>query len=122
LDRIDEQFLEEIRRRIPVIVQALFSVRSRGATDFVTSSQLDPIVQEVDALHDLADRVQASMMTMFLQGLRSFLVVAAYRKTATLPQRLETVEVRMQTLVPMAEQWVSIGQIERAAISEILPA
>jgi hypothetical protein len=121
LDKIDEQFLEEIRRRIPVIVQALFSVRSRGATDFVTSSQLDPIVQEVDALHDLADRVQASMMTMFLQGLRSFLVVAAYRKTATLPQRLETVEVRMQTLVPIAEQWVSIGQIERAAISEILP-
>jgi hypothetical protein len=62
------------------------------------------------------------MMTMFLQGLRSFLLLTAYRKASTLPQRLETVEARMQTLIPMAEQWVNIGRIERAAISEILPA
>lgn len=122
LNVLDEQFLEEIRQRVPVIVQALTSLRSQGTTDFVTASQLDPIVREVDVLHDLAGRVQASMMTMFLQGLRSFLIVAAYQKSSTLPQRLETVETRMQTLVPMAEQWVNIGRIERAAISDILPA
>jgi hypothetical protein len=121
LNRLDEQFLEEIRCRVPVIIQALQNLRSQGGPDFVTASQLDPIIREVDALHDLADRVQASMMTMFLQGLRSFLLVAAYRKAATLAQRLETVEARMQALIPMAEQWVSIGRIERAAISEILP-
>ena len=122
LDRLDEQFLEEIHTRVPVIIEALHNLRGQARPDFVTASQLDPIVHEVDALHDLADRVQASTMTMFLQGLRSFLVVAAYRKASTLPQRLETVEARMQTLIPMAEQWVSIGRIERAAISEILPA
>jgi hypothetical protein len=122
LNRLDEQFLEEVHRRVPIIVQALQNLRTQETTDFVTASQLDPVVREVDALYDLASRVQASMMTMFLQGLRSFLLVTAYRKASTLPQRLETVEARMQALIPMAEQWVNIGRIERAAISEILPA
>jgi len=122
LNRLDEQFLEDVNRRVPVIIQALHNLRSQETTDSVTASQLDPIVCEVDALYDLANRVQASMMTMFLHGLRSFLLVTAYRKASTLPQRLETVEARLQTLIPMAEQWVNIGRIERAAISEILPA
>lgn len=122
LNNIDEQFVEEVKQRVPIIIRALHDLRSRETSDFVTASQLDPIVREVDALHELASRVQASMMTMFLQGLRSFLLVAAYRKASTLPQRLEMVEARMETLIPMAEQWVTIGRIERAAISEILPA
>jgi hypothetical protein len=92
-----------------------------GTMDFVTASQLDPVVQQVEALHDIAGSVQAGMITMFLQGLRSFLMVAAYRKAATLPQRLATVETRIQALIPMAEQWVSIGRVERGAIAEILP-
>lgn len=122
LNTLDEQFLEEINRRVPVVIQALHNLRNQETPDFVTASQLDPIVREVDVLQDLAIRVQASMISMFLEGLRSFLLVTAYKKAATLPQRLETVEARMQTLIPMAEQWVNIGRLERAAISEILPA
>jgi len=122
LDGIDEQFLEEVNRRVPVVSAVLANLQQDGTTDFVTASQLDPIVQQVEALHDVAGSVQAGMMTMFLQGLRSFLMVAAYRKAATLPQRLATVEARIQALVPMAEQWVNIGRVERAAIAEILPA
>lgn len=87
----------------------------------MTSSQLTPIIEQVEALHDAADSVQAGMMTMFLQGLRAFWMVAAFRKTPTLAQRLTTVEARSRTLIPMAEQWVSIGRVERAAIAEILP-
>ena len=122
LNILDEEFVEEVRKRVPVIIRELHNLRSQETTDFVTATQLDPIVREVDTLHDLASRVQASMMTMFLQGLRSFLLVTAYRKASTLPQRLEMVEARMQALIPMAEQWVNIGRLERAAISEILPA
>jgi hypothetical protein len=62
------------------------------------------------------------MMTRFLHRLRSFLFVNAYRKTSTLPQWLEMVEARVQTLIPMAEQWVNIGRTERADISELLRA
>jgi uncharacterized protein YwbE len=122
LDHVDEDFLSEVRRRVPAMVQTLTALRQEGTADFVTASQLDPVVVEVEALHDVAGRVQAGMITMFLQGLRSFLLVAAYRKTTNLPQRLETIEGRVQALIPMAEQWVNIGRVERAVIADILPA
>ena len=122
LDRLDEEFLQEVRRRVPIISSTLANLRASGATDFVTASQLDPILEQVEALHDLANHVEATMITMFLQGLRSFLMVAAYRKTATLGQRLGTVETRIHSLIPMAEQWGNIGRVERSAINDILPA
>ncbi|WP_455388918.1 hypothetical protein, partial [Petrachloros mirabilis] len=122
LDRADDQFLEEVNRRVPIVTSVLTALQKDGTMDFVTASQLDPIIQHVEALHNIAGSVQAGMMTMFLQGLRSFLMMAAYRKAATLPQRLATVETRIQALVPMAQQWVNIGRVERAAISDILPA
>jgi HD-GYP domain-containing protein (c-di-GMP phosphodiesterase class II) len=122
LDLADETFLDDVRRRVPRMSEQLSVIRREGLSDFVTASQLDPVVEEVEALYEAAGRVQAGMITMFLQGLRSFLLVAAYRKTTSLPQRLETVENRVQALIGMAEQWVNIGRIERAAIAEILPA
>ena len=146
LHGLDEQFIEDVRRRVPVIVQALHHLRGQETTGFVTASHLDPIVCEVDALcdlanrveasmmtvflhdlrsllqHDLANRVEASMMTMIRHGLRSLLFARADRKASTLPQWLEMVEARVQTLIPMAEQWVNIGRTERADISEILRA
>jgi hypothetical protein len=120
LDRLDEEFLQEVRRRVPIISSTLANLRAQGATDFVTATQLDPILEQVEALYDLASQVQATMITMFLQGLRSFLMVASYRKTSTLAQRLGTVETRIHALIPMAEQWGNIGRIERSAISDIL--
>jgi hypothetical protein len=121
LDRLDEDFLQEVRRRVPIISSTLVNLRTHGSPDFVTASQLDPILEQVEALYDLASHVQATMITMFLQGLRSFLMVAAYRKTSTLEQRLGTVETRIHALIPMAEQWGNIGRVERSAISDILP-
>jgi hypothetical protein len=121
LNRLDTEFLQEVRRRVPIISSTLESIRASGATDFVTASQLDPILEQVEALYDLANHVQATMITMFLQGLRSFLMVAAYRKTSTLAQRLGTVETKIHALIPMAEQWGNIGRVERSSISDILP-
>ena len=122
LDRLDTEFLQEVRRRVPIISSTLENIRASGATDFVTASQLDPILEQVEALYDLANHVQATMITMFLQGLRSFLMVAAYRKTSTLAQRLGTVETKIHALIPMAEQWGNIGRVERSSINDILPA
>jgi hypothetical protein len=120
LDRMDERFVDEVGRRIPVVSRILAELQ-KDDSDFVTSSQLTPILDQVEALHDASETVQAGMITMFLQGLRAFLLVAAYRKTPTLAKRLAAVESRIQALVPMAEQWVSIGRVERAMIAEILP-
>ncbi|HEU4502055.1 MAG TPA: HD domain-containing phosphohydrolase [Nitrospira sp.] len=121
LDRMDERFVDEVGRRIPVVSRTLIDLQKDGGSDFVTSPQLAPVLEQVEALHDASETVQAGMITMFLQGLRAFLMVAAYRKTPTLAKRLAAVESRIQALVPMAEQWVSIGRVERAAIAEILP-
>lgn len=122
LDQLDEEFLREVHERVPVMTGMLVHLHEEGMPDFVTASQLDPILAHVEALHDLSKSIQAATITMFLQGLKSFLTVTAYRKEATLPQRLEAVEERLQALVPMAEQWVTLGRLERAAIEEILPA
>ena len=121
LDRMDERFVEEVRRRVPAISHILADLQKDGTIDFVTAAQLDPVIQHVEALHDASASVLAGTITVFLQGLRSFLMVSAYRKAATLPQRLASVEARIQALVPMAEQWVSVGRVERSAIAEILP-
>ena len=121
LDRMDERFLDDIRRRIPVISRTLADLQREGTTDFVTASELAPVIEQVEALHEASAAVQAGMITMFLQGLRAFLMVAAYRKDTSLPRRLGAVESRIQALVPMAEQWVSIGRVERSVIAEILP-
>lgn len=121
LNALDDSFVQEVHRRVPIISSTLARIRSSGAKDFVTASQLDPIFEQVEALYDLADRVQATTITMFLQGLRAFLMVSAYRKNSTLAQRLGAVESRIQALIPMAEQWSNIGRVERSAISEILP-
>ena len=121
LDRMDERFLDEIRRRIPVMSRTLADLPREGTTDFVTASELAPVIEQVEALHNASETVQAGMIMMFLQGLRAFLMVAAYRKNTSLARRLGAVESRIQALVPMAEQWVSIGRVERSAIGEILP-
>jgi hypothetical protein len=121
LDRMDERFVEEVQRRAPAMSRMVASLLKEGAVDFVTAAQLAPVIEQVEALHDASEGVQAGMITMLLQGLRAFLTVAAYRKTTALAQRLAAVESRIQALVPMAEQWVSIGRVERAAIAEILP-
>ncbi len=121
IGRLDEEFLEEVHRRVPAMTEQLRQLRQQGAKDFVTSSQLAPIVTHVDALQDRAQTIRAATITMFLQGLQSFLSAAAYRKVETLPQRLHAVEVRIQTLPPLAEQWVTLGRLEIASIEEILP-
>jgi len=120
LDRLDEAFLQEVRRRVPIISSTLAELQASGATDVVMTIQLDPILKQIEALYDLASHVQATMIMMFLQGLRSFLMVAAHRKSSTLVQRLGNAETRIHGLIPMTEQWSNIGRVERLAISEIL--
>ncbi len=121
LDRQDNEFLQAVHSRVPQMTEALASLRAQAAS-FVTASQLDPILGHVEFLHDQAKLVQAMTIMMFLQGLKSFLTVTAYRKVTSLPIRLEALELRLRTLVPMAEQWVNLGRLERATIEEILPA
>ena len=120
LDRLDDAFLQEVRRRVPIISSTLIHLRASDSAYVVSASHLDLILKQIEALYDLASHVQEPMIMMFLDGLRSFLMVAANRNNSTLAQRLESVETRIHALIPMTEQWSNIGHVERSAISEIL--
>jgi HD domain len=122
LERSDELFLEEIHERVPMMRKVLMHLREQGSSNFMTASQLAPLLIHLDMLFELARNIQAATIMMFLQGVKSFLTAAAFRKLDSLPQRLQAVEERLMALIPMAEQWVTLGRLERASIEEILPA
>jgi hypothetical protein len=122
LDQLDDAFLQDVRTRVPAMNAVLAELRRQEPATFVTASQLDPILADLDALHRRAKAIQAVTIMMFLEGIKSFLTESAYRKVPSLPQRLEAVEERLNALIPMAEQWVSLGHLERSAIVDILPA
>ncbi len=121
LEGMDEQFLGEVQKRVPLIMRAVSALRRSSDETTISSESLKPIIAEVEFLHEAARKVNASAIMLFLEGLRTFLTVASYRKVALALQRLEAVETRLDALIPMAQQWVDVGRIERASIGEILP-
>ncbi len=122
LDGLDQRLLDEVDMRVPAILRGLSVLRSKSDVSGLSEERLMPVLREVDVLYDVAKAVNASTIVLFLDGLRAFMTVAAYRKTATAIKRLEAVELRIGALIPMTEQWVDVGRIERAAIDDILPA
>ncbi len=122
LEGMDEQFLAEVQKRVPLIIRAVSALRARCAGTAISCESLEPIVAEVECLYEAARKVNASAIMLFLQGLGTFLTVAAHRKVTLALQRLEAVEARLHALIPMAQQWVDVGRIERASIGEILSA
>jgi hypothetical protein len=121
LDQSDQIFLGEVQRRVPLLSRWVADLRRRDDDTVCSEKLLEPLVREILALYDAARKVNASSLMLFLAGLRSFLTVAVARPLAFLSHRFEAVEARLASLIPMAEQWVELGRVERAAISEILP-
>jgi HD domain-containing protein len=120
LNDLDERFLEHISERVPELVQMITRLREPG-NDTPLLEALTPVLHHIDGLGQAVDEVGASTISIFLQGLRAFLLVAAHNQTTDTHRRLEAVEVRLRSLVPLAKQWVDIGRVERAAIIDILP-
>jgi len=122
LDKMDEEFLQDIHERVPAIADRIVQLREPGRSDCVTAAELDPIFVHIDALEAFAKTIDAETIMMFLQGIKSFLASVANRKVEALPERLQAVKERVRRVIPMAEQWVTLGRLERASIEEILPA
>ncbi|MGQ0812662.1 MAG: HD-GYP domain-containing protein [Nitrospiraceae bacterium] len=121
LDDLETHFLVDVQTRVPVILQTVSALKTNNGGSPLSQESLEPILAEVEALYEAARRVNASTIMQFLQGLRTFLMVAAYRKISLAVHRLEAVESRLEALVSMAQQWVDVGRIERTTIGEILP-
>lgn len=121
LDELDERFLTHIQARVPSVIATLSRIARAGEERVFPPQALEPIFDEIDVLSDAAERVSAVNISLFLQGLRTFLRVTAQHKPAAIRERLAAVEERLSTLIPLAQQWVDVGQVERAAIFDILP-
>ncbi len=122
LDALDQRLLDEVEMRVPAMLHTLSALRSEAEASGVSEERLMSVLREVEALYEIAKSVNASTIVLFLDGLRSFMTVAVYRKVTMAIRRLEAVESRLGVLIQMAAQWVDEGRIERAAIEQILPS
>lgn len=121
LDELDERFLGLMQARVPQVIATLGRI-ARASEDRVLPPQsLEPIFEEIDVLFGASEKVSAANISVFLQGLRTFLRVTAQQKPAAIRERLTALEERLATLIPLAQQWVDVGRVERAAIFDILP-
>ena len=121
LDELDERFLSHIQTHVPAVIATLSHIAHAGEARVLPPQALEPIFDEIDRLSEAAERVSAANISLFLHGLRTFLRVTAQHKPSAVRERLAAVKERLEALVPLAQQWVDVGRVERAAIFEILP-
>ncbi|MDQ6733880.1 MAG: hypothetical protein M3Z35_07150 [Nitrospirota bacterium] len=120
LDRSDEQFVNEVRKRLPAIAGIFADFTSPHADMLLSNGRMEKLLQEVQALHDSARTSEAKPVMQFFHGLHSFLTIVSQKTIDIPPPRLEAVEARMKRIVPIAEQWVEIGKKERAAVQQFV--
>jgi hypothetical protein len=121
LDELDERFLGHMQARVPSVIATLSRIARASEERVLPPQALEPIFDEIDVLFQAAEQVAAANISVFLQGLRTFLRVTAQHKPAAIRERLAALEERLATLIPLAQQWVDVGRVERAAIFDILP-
>jgi hypothetical protein len=121
LDELDEQFLAHMQRHVPAVLAMLSHIDRAGKERDLSPPTLEAIFDDIDILSNAAERVAASNIALFLNGLRTFLRVTIQQKPSAVRERLDAVKERLIALIPLAQQWVDIGRMERAAIFDILP-
>jgi hypothetical protein len=121
LDELDEQFLAHMQTQVPAVLATLTRIDHDGEDRVLAAHALEPIFDDLDILSDAAERVSAANIALFLNGLRTFLRVTIHQKPSAVRERLNAVRERLVALIPLAQQWVDIGRVERAAIFDILP-
>jgi hypothetical protein len=121
LDAQDEHFLQEIMNRVPALDHAIGELKKRQGDMPISGKSLGSVLHEIESLHGLADHVHAVAITTVLQCFRGLLLAGARGNSEGCLDRLLAFRPRLAGLVPLANQWVEIGRIERTAIIDILP-
>ncbi|WP_447980217.1 hypothetical protein [Candidatus Nitrospira bockiana] len=118
LDRVDEQFLSEVKKLLPGLI-GLFS-RAKSYQDGSFAQGVEELLHEVRALHDSARQAEAKALMLFFHGLQSFLTIVSQHAVEIPEDRFETIEHRLHGILPLAVQWADIGRAERAAIEQLV--
>jgi len=120
LDRSDEEFLNEVRKRLPTIAGIFADLRSPHAEKLLSNGRVEKLLQEVQALHDSARLFDAKPVMQFFHGLHDFLVIRSQKVVEIAAARLEGVESRLKRILPVTEQWIELGKKERTAIEQLV--
>jgi chemotaxis protein histidine kinase CheA len=121
LEMLDEQFLEEVRRRAPAINKGFVHFKGDQAGSSPPGAHgRERIFQDIEHLYEISRLVNSTPIMFYLRGLRHFLQLATDRPTLIPSQRYDAVGSRLALLQALAERWVEIGRSERATIEKIL--
>ena len=120
LDKLDDQFLEEVRTRVPTIAGIVSDCKSPNADSLLSRDRLNTLLQEVQRLHDAAKSIEAKSIMLFFRGLHAFFTIFANKSIEISIPRLTAVESRVNSIMAAAQQWAEMGKLERAAIQQVV--
>ena len=117
----EEAFLRTVQQSLPALADKVRSLAIDETQQSQGTEVLEASLRDVSQLHTDAQQVNAAPVMMFLTGLQSLLTVIIQRRVTVATKRLVAVEGRVRSMAGIIQQWVKLGQAERAAINELLP-
>lgn len=120
LDEVDEEFLAELRQRLLRIGAVISDLKSPHAEVLMANGRLEALLHEVHELHERARALEAKELMLFFHGLQTFLVLWSKKTIPISIERLKAVELRLNDILPLAQQWAEAGRGERASIEKLV--
>ncbi|MGQ0812660.1 MAG: Hpt domain-containing protein [Nitrospiraceae bacterium] len=121
LDGSDLQFLKLIHQQLPDLTQAIAGLRSERPALSNSDENWDETIHAVQRLREAAVMADAGPLLTFLSGLQAFVTIVTQRRIALAAKRIEAVESRLNGMMTMAQHWIEVRRLERAAIEKLLP-
>jgi chemotaxis protein histidine kinase CheA len=117
----EEAFLRTVQQSLPALADKVRSLAMDGSQQQPGKEVLEASLRDVSQLRADAQQVNAAPVMIFLTGLQSLLSVIIQRRVTLAANRLVAVEGRVRSMAGIIQQWVELGQAERAAINKLLP-
>ncbi len=120
LEGQDEEFLKNIEEQFDQVFQAMTALRQSPESFEAGTLELESALMTLDILQTNAIHVKATNLALFFNGLQAFFNVISEKGVALVSKRIAAVESRLGAVVPMAQQWVEMGRMEREMIGKVL--
>jgi hypothetical protein len=118
----EDAFLRTVQESLPALADKVRSMAIDGIQPQQGIEMLEASLRDVTQLRADAQQVNAAPVMTFLTGLQSLLSVIIQRRVTLATKRVVAVEARVRSMGGVIQQWVELGQAERAAINKLLPA
>jgi hypothetical protein len=112
----DEQVLTAAQEGLPGIKKVFSSL----TTGTIGSADVQAALRIVAHLRQAAHVSGAVALVRILQGLEKFLVVACGHHSSIPADHLAAVGKQVNQLLPMIQNWIALGQVNRAAVERVL--